>query len=50
MTLDFVVGYDYHKFIKYYRTLDTLHDYYKSLSLNDAVFGELGPTEDAIIK
>ena len=50
MTLDFVVGYEYDKFQRYYRTLDTLHNYYKSLELDDVIFGEIGPTLDVIIK
>ena len=50
MTIDFVVGYEYDKFQRYYRILDTLHNYYKSLELDDVIFGEIGPTLDVIIK
>jgi GNAT superfamily N-acetyltransferase len=50
MTLDFVVGYEYDEFQSYYRTLDILHNFYKSLELDDVILGEIGPTLDTIIK
>jgi GNAT superfamily N-acetyltransferase len=50
MTPDFLIGYEYDEFQRYYRTLDTLHNYYKSLELDDVIFGEIGPTLDTIIK
>lgn len=50
MTLEFIVGYDYQAFVEYYRTLESLHDYYKTLGLDDVEYGEVGSTLDAIIK
>lgn len=38
------------EFKRYYRTLDDLHDYFKTLGLADVSFGELGEVEEDIIK
>jgi hypothetical protein len=46
----FIVGCDSDEFKRYYRTLDGLHNYFKLLGIQDVRFGELGPTEEAIIK
>ena len=48
--MEFIVGYDYQAYFEYYRTLESLHNYYKSLDNAEVIFGEVGPTEDAIIK
>jgi GNAT superfamily N-acetyltransferase len=44
------VGYDYQGFANYYGSLESLHDFYKTLSLDDVIYGEVGPTLDAILK
>jgi len=46
----FIVGCDLEEFKRYYRTLDGLHNYFKALGIADVRFGELGPTEEGIIK
>jgi len=46
----FVVGCNLDEFKRYYRTLEDLHDYFKTLGLPDVVHGELGPVEEDIIK
>jgi GNAT superfamily N-acetyltransferase len=46
----FVVGCNLEEFKRYYRTLDGLHNYFKTLGITDARFGELGPTEEGIVK
>ena len=48
--IEYVVGFDLEEYKKYYRTLDDLHNYYRSLELTDVTFGELGSTEEEIIK
>ena len=48
--MKFVVGCDLEEYKRYYRTLDDLHDYFKTLGLTDVKFGELGATEERIIK
>jgi len=45
----FFVGCDLVEFKKYYRRAG-LHDYYKSVGITDVIYGELGPTEERIIK
>jgi len=42
----FVVGCDLEEFKRYYRALEGLHDYFKSLGLSDVVEGELGSVEE----
>ena len=49
-SLRFVVGCDLNEFRRYYERLRGLHDYYRLLNIPDVVFGELGPTEETIIK
>jgi len=48
--MKFVVGCDLKEFKRYYRTLEDLHDYLKTLGLPDAVEQELGVAEEGIIK
>ena len=48
--MEFVVGCDLEEFKRYYKTLDDLHDYFKTLGLADVRFGELGVVEEGIIK
>jgi len=48
--MEFVVGCDLEEYKRYYRTLDGLHRYYRTLGLTDVKFGELGATEEEIIK
>jgi GNAT superfamily N-acetyltransferase len=48
--MKFVVGCDLERFKRYYRTLDNLHNYFRKLGITDVKFGELGPTEESIIK
>ncbi|MDH5780035.1 MAG: hypothetical protein OEZ29_05520 [Candidatus Bathyarchaeota archaeon] len=48
--MKFVVGCDSEEFKRYYRTLDDLHSYFKTLGLTDVKFGELGEVEAGIIK
>ena len=48
--MEFIVSYDLEKYKRYYRTLDDLHDYYKKLGPTDVKYGELGVTEEGIIK
>jgi GNAT superfamily N-acetyltransferase len=45
----FVVGCDLEEFKRYYRTAG-LHDYFREFGITDVVYGELGPTEERIIK
>jgi GNAT superfamily N-acetyltransferase len=45
-----VVGCDLAEYKRYYRTLDDLHNYFRTLGLTDVTFGELGSTEEGIIK
>ncbi|MCK4439779.1 GNAT family N-acetyltransferase [Candidatus Bathyarchaeota archaeon] len=45
-----VAGCDLEEYKRYYRTLDDLHNYFRTLGLTDATFGELGSTEEEIIK
>jgi len=45
-----VVGCDLEEYKRYYRTLDDLHNYFRTLGLTDVTFGELGSTEEEIIK
>jgi len=45
-----VVGCDLKEFKRYYRTLEDLHEYFKTLGLADVRFGELGVVEEGIIK
>ncbi|MGD2248806.1 MAG: GNAT family N-acetyltransferase [Candidatus Methanofastidiosia archaeon] len=42
----FYVGFDLKKFKKYYKTLDDLHEYFKTLGLADTRLGELGVQEE----
>lgn len=44
------VGCDLEEYKRYYRTLDDLHNYFKTRGLTDVTFGELGSTEEEIIK
>ena len=48
--MEFVIGCDSEEFKRYYRTLDDLHSYFKTLGLTDVKFGELGEVEAGIIK
>jgi GNAT superfamily N-acetyltransferase len=48
--IEYVVGFDIEEYKKYYRTLDDLHKYYRTLELTDVTFGELGSTQEEIIK
>jgi len=48
--MKFAVGCDLEEFKRYYRTLDDLHSYFKTLGLTDVKFGELGEVEAGIIK
>lgn len=48
--MKFVVGYDLEEYKRYYKTLNDLHDYFKTLGLADVKFGELGAVEEKIIK
>jgi len=45
-----VVGCDLEEYKRYYRTLVDLHNYFRTLGLTDVTFGELGSTEEEIIK
>lgn len=45
-----VVGYGLEEFKRYYRTLDDLRGYFQTLRLTDVTLGELGPTEESIVK
>jgi GNAT superfamily N-acetyltransferase len=45
----FVVGCDLEEFKRYYRSA-ALHNYFKAVGITDVVYGELGPTEERIIK
>jgi GNAT superfamily N-acetyltransferase len=49
MELKFIVGYDFQSFEEYYKTLESLHSYYKIINESDVVCGELGPDEHTII-
>jgi GNAT superfamily N-acetyltransferase len=44
------VGCDLEEYKRYYKTLDDLHNYFRTLGLTDVKFGELGSTEEEIIK
>jgi GNAT superfamily N-acetyltransferase len=44
--LRFVVGCDLEEFKRYYKTLEDLHNYYKTLGLHDVKAGELGGAEE----
>lgn len=44
------VGCDLEEYKEYYKTLDDLHNYFRTLGLTDVTFGELGSTEEEIIK
>jgi GNAT superfamily N-acetyltransferase len=46
----FVVGCDFEEFEKYYKTLDDLHNYFRTLGLADVTFGEVGDIEKVIIE
>jgi GNAT superfamily N-acetyltransferase len=45
----FIVGCDFEEFKRYYRHAG-LHNYYKAVGITDVVYGELGPTEERIIR
>jgi GNAT superfamily N-acetyltransferase len=45
----FVVGCDLEEFKRYYRKAGH-HEYYKAVGITDAIYGELGPTEERIIR
>ena len=47
--MQIVVGCDVEVFKKYYRNSD-IHDYFKAVGVADAIFGELGPVEEAHIR
>jgi GNAT superfamily N-acetyltransferase len=49
-SLRIVVGCDLEEYKRYYRTLNDLHNYFKTLGLTDVTFGKLGSTEEEIIK
>jgi len=44
--MEFVVGCDLEEFKRYYKTLRDLHNYYKTLGLQDVSVGELGVEEE----
>jgi GNAT superfamily N-acetyltransferase len=44
------VGCSLEEYRRYYRTLDGFHDYLRTLGLTDVTVGELGSTEEEIIK
>lgn len=44
------VGCDLEEYKRYYKTLDDLYNYFRTLGLTDVTFGELGSTEEDIIK
>ena len=48
--MKFIVGCNLEEFEKYYKTLDDLHDYFKTIGLTDATFGEIGDIEKLLIK
>ena len=48
--MKFVVGYGLEEYKRYYKTLNDLHDYFKTLGLTDVKFGEVGAVEEEIIK
>jgi hypothetical protein len=48
--MKFVIGYDYEEFEKYYKTLDDLHDYFRTIGLTDVTFGQIGDIEKLLIK
>jgi GNAT superfamily N-acetyltransferase len=48
--MEFVVGCDWEKFERYYRALDDLHSYFRTLGLEDVTFGEVGDVEKVIIE
>jgi GNAT superfamily N-acetyltransferase len=45
-----IVGCDLKEFKKYYKTLDDLHDYFRTRGIADVKFGELGGVEEGIIR
>jgi len=45
----FVVRCDFEEYKRYYRRAG-LHDYFKAVGITDVVYGELGPTEERIIR
>jgi GNAT superfamily N-acetyltransferase len=48
--MKFVVGWDFEDFRRYYKSLEDLHIYFKTLGLKDVKFGELGSIEEGIIR
>ena len=44
--MEFIVGCDLEEFKRYYKTLRDLHNYYKTLGLQDVSVGELGVEEE----
>lgn len=48
--MKFIVGYNLEEYKRYYKTLDDLHNYFKTLGLTEIKFGELGAVEEEIIK
>jgi len=48
--MKFEVGCDLEEFKRYYKTLDDLHNYFRTLGLADVKFGGLGAVEEEIIK
>jgi len=48
--MKFVVGYDFKEFEKYYKALDDLYDYYKTIGLTDVTHGQIGDIEKLLIK
>jgi len=48
--MKFIVGCNLEEFEKYYKTLDDLHNYFKTIGLTDVTFGEIGDIEKLLIK
>jgi GNAT superfamily N-acetyltransferase len=48
--MKFVIGYDFDEFEKYYKTLNDLHDYFRTIGLTDVTFGQIGDIEKLLIK
>jgi hypothetical protein len=44
------VGCDLEEYKRHYGILDDLHSYFRTFGLDDVVFGELGSTEEEIMK
>jgi GNAT superfamily N-acetyltransferase len=48
--MEFVVGYDWETYKRYYVSLNDLHAYYQKLDLDDVNYGDVRSSEERIIK